>query len=143
MSYVSTPSSAEAGPEAVNSEESRIADRYGRGQRRRPGVLVVCLALALVAIVGWFSWALWVALHPEVSSGLEKWEALSENEVEVTFVVRLHDKDAKPVCTVEAEDDQEETVGHLEFTASEGRQTIVIPTEREALRVEWGDCTVE
>lgn len=104
---------------------------------------MIGLILALIGIVGWFGWALWMALHPEVSSGLEKWEAVSENEVEVTFVVRLHDKDAKPVCTVEAEDDQEETVGHLEFTAAEGRQTITIPTERRALRVEWGDCTVE
>ncbi|OIJ27951.1 hypothetical protein UG56_004385 [Nocardioides luteus] len=130
---VSTPS----------AEESRIATRYGRGPRRRPGVLLLALILALVAMIGWFGWALWMALHPEVSSGLEKWEAISENEVEVTFVVRLHDKDAKPVCTVEAEDGQEEKVGHLEFTAGEGRQTITIPTERRAERVEWGDCTVE
>ncbi|NYI75784.1 DUF4307 domain-containing protein [Nocardioides panzhihuensis] len=127
----------------MSSEESRIAARYGRGPSRRPGVLIVTLAIAVVAIVGWFGWALWAALHPEVSSGLEKWEAISENEVEVTFVVRLHDKDATPVCSVEAEDDQEEKVGRLEFTAGEGRQTITIPTERRALRVEWGDCRVE
>lgn len=143
MIPVSTPSSAEAEPEPVSSEESRIAARYGRGPRGRPGVLIVALAIAVVTIVGWFGWALWAALHPEVSSGLEKWEAISENEVEVTFVVRLHDKDATPVCSVEAEDDQEEKVGHLEFTAGEGRQTITIPTERRALRVEWGDCRVE
>lgn len=99
--------------------------------------------LAVAAVIGWFGWALWAALNPKVSSGLETWKALSENEVEVTFVVRLHDKDAKPVCTVEAEDAQEEKVGYLEFTATEGRQTITIPTERRALRVEWGDCTVE
>lgn len=128
---------------STSAEESRIANRYGRGPRRRPGVLLVSLALAVVAVIGWFGWALWVALNPEVSSGLETWEALSENEVEVTFVVRLHDKDAKPVCTVEAEDAQEEKVGYLEFTATEGRQTITFPTERRALRVEWGDCTVE
>jgi hypothetical protein len=143
MIPVSTPSSAEAEPEPVSSEESRIAARYGQGPRRRPGVLIVALAVAVVAIVGWFGWALWAALHPEVSSGLEKWEAISENEVEVTFVVRLHDKDATPVCSVEAEDDKEDKVGRLEFTAGEGRQTITIPTERRALRVEWGDCRVE
>jgi hypothetical protein len=104
---------------------------------------MIALFLALIAIVGWFCWALWLALHPQVSSALEKWEAVSENEVEVTFVVRLHDKDATPVCRVEAEDDREEKVGRLEFTAGEGRQTITIPTERRALRVEWGDCRVE
>ncbi|MDR7309327.1 hypothetical protein J2S40_000385 [Nocardioides luteus] len=126
-----------------SSDEARIATRYGRGPRRRPGILLTGLVIALIAIVGWFGWALWAALHPEVSSGLEKWEAVSENEVEVTFVVRLHDQDVEPVCTVEAEDDREETVGRLEFTAGEGRQTVTIPTERRALRVEWGDCTVE
>lgn len=127
----------------MNTEEARIATRYGRGPRRRPGVLLLALVVALVAIIGWFGWVLWVALNPQVSSGLETWRAVSENEVEVTFVVRLHDKDAKPVCSVEAEDDKEEKVGHLEFTAGEGRQTITIPTERRAARVEWGDCTVE
>ncbi|MEP9381657.1 DUF4307 domain-containing protein [Nocardioides cheoyonin] len=119
----------------------RLADRYGRGPRRSTRLLLVGLGLAIVVIVAWFGWALWVNLHPKVTSGLETWRATSQNEVSVTVVVKVHDDGVTPTCSVEATDANSLVVGRLEFEAEPGRQTVRFKTEREAARVNWDGCT--
>ncbi|MBO0843098.1 MAG: DUF4307 domain-containing protein [Nocardioides sp.] len=125
----------------MSSDEARIAERYGTGRRRRPGVLLSVLIAVLVVIIAWFGWVLWIALNPKVSSGLETWVATSENSVSVTYVVRIHAKGAVPTCSVEAQDANEGVVGHLTFKAKPGRNTVTFPTDRKALRVNWNSCT--
>ena len=119
----------------------RIARRYGRGRRSgRP--LLIGLLVLVVLVVGWFGWALWVNLHPKVTSGSPKWETRGENSVEVWYDVRLHDDGVTATCTVEAEDANEQTLGRKVFTVTEsGQGTVTFATERETARIEWEGCT--
>ncbi|MEX0428954.1 DUF4307 domain-containing protein [Nocardioides sp. DS6] len=119
----------------------RLAQRYGTGPRRGSRVLLVGILVVVVVVVAWFGWALWVNLHPKVTSGMETWEATSQNEVRVTAVVRIHDTGVTPTCTVEASDENGAVLGRHEFAAKSGRQTITFKTERRAARVTWDGCT--
>jgi len=127
---------------AVSSQDAadRIARRYGRGRRTGRPLLIALMVLVVVAVC-WFGWALWVELHPKVTSGSPKWEARGENSVEVWYDVRLHADDVTATCTVEAEDANEQTLGRKVFkVATSGRGTVTFPTERETARVEWKGC---
>ena len=119
----------------------RLAQRYGTGSRRGARVLLIGVLVVVAVVVAWFGWALWVNLHPKVTSGMETWRATSENEVSVTAVVRIHDDGVTPTCTVEASDENGTVLGRHEFAAKAGRQTITFKTERRAARVTWDGCT--
>lgn len=120
----------------------RIARRYGRGRRRSGRPLLIGLLIVVVLIVGWFGWALWVNLHPKVTSGSPKWVARGQNAVKVWYDVRLHAHGVTATCTVVAEDANQQTLGRKVFTVtSSGPGTITFPTERETARIEWEGCT--
>jgi len=119
----------------------RLARRYRSGPKRGVRILLVGILIVLAVLVAWFGWALWVNLHPKVTSGMETWQATSQNRVRVTAVVRVHGDDITPTCTVEASDEDGSVLGRLVFHAKDGRQTISFKTERKAARVTWDGCT--
>lgn len=147
MCVVSKPAGAEteamdpAGAKASASDATRIAERYGRGRRRRPGLVLSLLLLVAVVLVAWFGWALWMAMTPKVTSGLETWKATGENSVEVTYSVRTSDPDVVATCSVEAQDADSGVVGQQTMRVKAGRHTVRFATERRALRVVWDSCT--
>jgi len=136
------PGTGAGGIMGVVISTDRLADRYGRGPRRGPRLLVVYAGIVLLAVIGWFVWILWETMNPPLGSQMQNYRMLDENTVEVTFQVNVYDDGVIPVCSVEAEDAHEMKVGELlEHRAEPGRQTVTFETEREAARVEWGGCT--
>ncbi|MFT4083244.1 MAG: DUF4307 domain-containing protein [Nocardioides sp.] len=125
---------------SVQDPADRIARRYRR-DRPKGRVLLIALLVLVVLAVAWFGWALWVNLHPKVTSGLSTWQAQGENKVRVDYVVRLH-ADVTATCTVTAEDPNQQVLGRTTIKVTEsGAARVVFATEREAARVEWGGCT--
>lgn len=119
----------------------RLAQRYGTGRRRGARTVLIGALVIVVVIVAWFGWALWVNLHPKVTSGMETWRTKGQNTVSVTAVVRIHDSGVTPTCTVEASDENGTVLGRHEFQAKAGSQVITFRTERQAARVTWDGCT--
>jgi hypothetical protein len=120
-----------------------MADRYGRGRRRRwPLVGVVVLAVAGLA---WVAWAFWEQGTPKVTSSLTTSE-ISEHSAQVTLSVRLSGTDVRPTCVVRAYAEDHTPVGELSFRVDDPPSrsfsvTRTIRTERRATAVDSVGCT--
>ena len=121
----------------------RIAQRYGGRNAWSRNVLIGGLAIVVVALAGWFVWAVWLHSHPKVGSSMESWELNGPNAVTVTVDVHIYDAAAHPTCTVLAYAEDHSTVGEHSFTPISGRQTITLRTERPATSVDWQGCIAQ
>ncbi|WP_028472818.1 DUF4307 domain-containing protein [Nocardioides alkalitolerans] len=130
------------------SSALRLDERYGRRQRpgRRRVIIAASAALGVVA-GGWLLWTAWFHGSPEVSSQLQSWEVLDDQQVRVKFDVALSG-DEVATCRVRALSVDHTAVGDLAVqipgdagTASGGVVEFTFRTLREATSVELMGCT--
>ncbi|HEX6151040.1 DUF4307 domain-containing protein [Nocardioides sp.] len=117
-----------------------LAARYGTPSPVRRRVVLVVVATASAALVGWLAWAALFHGSPEVESGLSSYEIVSDNEAAVVVEVSLTD-DVVASCRVRALGDDHSTVGELAFEPVDGRNEVTVRTERRATSVTLVGCT--
>jgi hypothetical protein len=124
-------------------DQARIADRYARRPSAGRTSLLAAGALIAVLLVGWVAWVAWDHGHPKVNSAMDSWTITSPNAVAITVAVKVYDAGSHPVCSARAFASDHSTVGQLQFTPIDGRQTVTIQTEREATSVDWIGCSAD
>lgn len=122
------------------TSQAELTDRYGApsaGRRRLAVALVGCLA---AVSLGWLAWTAWFHATPDVRSELVGFSVEDDHRTTAEVQVSLGDGvDAS--CTVRAYAADHTTVGELTFTPTDGRNELVVRTEREATSVESIGCT--
>ncbi|WP_295656936.1 DUF4307 domain-containing protein [uncultured Nocardioides sp.] len=123
------------------TSQAELADRYGGtlsvGRRRLLWVVVACVAAVALA---WLAWTAWFHATPPVRSQLVGFSV--EDDHRTTAEVRVSlDDGVDASCTVRAYAADHTTVGELVFTPTDGRNQLVVRTEREATSIESIGCT--
>lgn len=124
----------------MTSPDSSLADRYGA--RRGGGRLALIAASTLLALVflTWLAWSAWVHATPDARSELIGFDVVDQHTTTAIVSVSLEDG-ADASCRLKAFSEDHNTVGELSFTPVDGRNDVVIRTERKATSVESVGCT--
>jgi Domain of unknown function (DUF4307) len=126
---VSTPEPEEfSGPTEPHREFRRPAGRYGpdrRGWSAATTAAVVVLALAFTGAVVALGWRL---STPAVSFQVRAFDVRSDDEVELTFLVRRRDADAPVTCQLRARSTQNQEVGRRTVVVPAGKAEVVTVT---------------
>ena len=119
---------------------SDLRDRYGApAPWRRPVLIAAVAALAVVFLV-WVAWVAWVHGTPAAESELIGYEVQSDSSAVAHVDVQI-EGDVRASCRVRATAEDHTTVGEVAFTPEQGRNDIVVRTERRATSVELIGCT--
>ena len=114
--------------------------RYGtRPTWQRPVTLAVAGLLAVISL-GWLGWTMWFHGNPDVTSDVIAFEVVDAGQTRATLQVSLAD-DVEATCRLRALAEDKSAVGELAFTPRDGRNDVVIRTERRATSVEKLGCT--
>lgn len=116
-----------------------LARRYGRPGPGR-GVLALATVIA-VAFLGWLAWATWDHATPVVESELSGFDVTDDHAATAYVDVALHGDAAGARCLVRAVSADHTPVGELSWIPTDGRNDVVIRTERRATSVELVGCT--
>ena len=103
-------------------------------------MLIVAVAALAVVFLAWVAWVAWVHGTPAAESELVGYEVQSDSSAVAHLDVQLEDG-VRASCRVRATAEDHTTVGEVAFTPEQGRNDIVVRTERRATSVELIGCT--
>jgi len=103
-------------------------------------VLIAAVAALAVVFIVWVAWAAWVHGTPAVESDLIGYEVRSDSSAVAQVDVQV-EEGVKASCRVRAVAEDHTTVGEVAFTPEQGRNDVVVRTERRATSVELIGCT--
>ncbi len=118
-------------------------ERYAAAPSAWPKIFIAIAGVIVVALAGWFVWAVWDQSTPEVTSKLATWEVVDEHTANATLNVNLSEQAANPSCLLRAYAEDHTSVGDLPFTPVDGANNVTIRTERLATSVESVGCTTD
>ena len=127
----------------MNGVTTDLASRYGAPRRGRSLAVIGLVALVAIAFLAWLAWAMVFHASPPVRSEFVASKVVGPHEVQAVVDVALHDDAEDPSCRVRALAADHIVVGELAFTPVDGRNEVVIQTERLATAVEVIGCTAE
>lgn len=120
---------------------SDLSQRYGvPAPWRRPALITVAGLLVLV-FLGWVAWVAWSQGTPSAESELVGFEVTGDSSAVAFVAVRLEEDSTVASCRVRAFAEDHTTVGEVAFTPDQGRNHVVVRTERRAINVELIGCT--
>lgn len=124
----------------------RPPGRYGppRGQRSR------WVTAAVVALALFFTGAVlalaWQASNPPVTFQVRAYDVLSDEQVELTFLVRRDDPNSSVTCVVRARDARSREVGRSSTSVASGQSdtvtTVTLTTAARANLAEVESCRI-
>ena len=117
-----------------------LSERYGvprPGQRR---LLLVGVGVVVAAFLAWLAWAAWDQSTPPVDSQLHGFTVVDDASAEAMVDVAVRD-DVTARCVLRAYADDHSLVGEVDFEPVDGRNDVVVRTERRATSVELVGCT--
>jgi hypothetical protein len=103
-------------------------------------VLIAAVVVLGVVFLGWVAWVAWVHGTPAAESELVGFEVQSDSSAVAHIDVQLED-DVSASCRVRAFAEDHTTVGEVSFTPEQGRNDIVVRTERRATSIDLVGCT--
>ncbi|HQR26049.1 MAG TPA: DUF4307 domain-containing protein [Nocardioides sp.] len=115
--------------------------RYGARPRATRWALGTAVAVVVTAFLVWVGWAVWWHSTPDVRSELVGYTVVDEHSVDAVLDVTVAEGADEPRCTLRAMSEDHVAVGELSFVPVEGRNEVVIRTERRATSVEKVGCT--
>ena len=119
-----------------------LGDRYGAPTRWRRPALLTAVAVVAVAFLAWLAWAAWFHGTPAVQSELIGYEVVDGHRTDAVVEVSVGEGVA-PSCRLKAYADDHTVVGELAFAGTDGRNDVVVRTERRATSLELVGCTAE
>ncbi len=123
-----------------DSVRADLDHRYGvRAPWRRRVTLSVVVVIATV-FLGWVAWVAWFHGTPAAQSELIGFQVTSDSSIEADVRVQL-DAGAEASCRLRAFAEDHTTVGEVSFVPIQGRNDVVVRTERRATSVELIGCT--
>lgn len=124
----------------------RPPGRYGpeRGGRSRTAtVAIVALALLFTGAVLALAWR---ASNPAITYQVRAYDVVSDDAVELTFLVRRADPDSAVTCLVRARDAKNQEVGRRSIKVAKGRAdtvtTVTLTTTARANLAEVQSCAL-
>lgn len=117
-----------------------LDDRYGASRPDRRRLLTGLVAVVVVGFTGWLAWATWSHATPEVASELIGFDVVDEHTASAFFSVNVEDR-VEARCLVQALAADGTIVGEVSVTPQEGRNDVVLRTERRATTVTLVGCT--
>jgi len=114
--------------------------RYGSSSPVRRRVVAALVASLVVVFGGWLVWATLFHATPAVESELIAFEVLDENTARAVVGVSL-EEGVVASCTLRAFAEDHSTVGELAFEPVDGRNDVIVRTERRATSVTLLGCT--
>jgi uncharacterized membrane protein len=127
----------------MNGVTTDLASRYGTPRRGRRLVVLGLVAVLAAAFLVWLAWAAWFHARPPVRSEYVSSEVTGPHEVKAVIEVVLDEDAEDPSCRVRAFAKDHVVVGELAFTPVDGRNEVVVQTEREATAVDLVGCTAK
>ncbi len=119
-----------------------LADRYGVARPGRRRLLLLVVGVVVAAFLGWLAWAVWAQATPAVDSEFEGFVVVDDGTTEAYVGVALREGvDAR--CVVRALAEDHSVVGEVTFTPTDGRNEVLIRTERRATSADLVGCTAE
>ena len=103
-------------------------------------MLIAAVVVLGVVFLGWVAWVAWVHGTPAAESELVGFEVQSDSSAVAHIDVQLED-DVSASCRVRAFAEDHTTVGEVSFTPEQGRNDIVVRTERRATSIDLVGCT--
>ena len=119
-----------------------LGDRYGAPTRWRRPALLTAVAVLAVVFLAWLAWAAWFHGTPAVQSELVGYEVVDDHRTDAVVEVAVGDG-VTPSCQVKAYAEDHTIVGELAFAGVDGRNDVVVRTERRATSLELVGCTAE
>jgi hypothetical protein len=117
-----------------------LEDRYGAARPGRRRVVQIGAGVVVAAFLGWLAWATWAQSTPPVDSEFHGFDVVDDSTTEAYVDVALRDG-VTARCVVRAMADDHSLVGELAFEPADGRNEVVVRTERRATSVELVGCT--
>ena len=103
-------------------------------------MLIAAVVVLGVVFLGGVAWVAWVHGTPAAESELVGFEVQSDSSAVAHIDVQLED-DVSASCRVRAFAEDHTTVGEVSFTPEQGRNDIVVRTERRATSIDLVGCT--
>jgi hypothetical protein len=119
---------------------SDLSQRYGAPAPWRRQALVAATAVLALVFLAWVAWVAWSHGTPAAESELVSYDVRSASSAIAHIDVQLEDG-ADATCRVRAFAEDHTTVGEISFTPQQGRNDVVIRTERLATSVDLIGCT--
>ena len=121
-----------------------MGERYRASSSTTARLVVALAAVLLLALIGWFVWALWFNVHPKVTSSAQTFPHISETEYSAVVDIQP----AKGVelatirCTAQVMGKDGSIVGQTTYTPTAvGAQTVTVRTLRLGAYFNWEGCT--
>lgn len=125
------------------SSQPRTHARYSAKPAWWSKIFIAIFGAVFVALAVWLVWVIAMKSNPSVSSTMATWKVEDQHSVTVTINVKLDEGAKNPRCVLSAYAEDHFTVGESSFVPSNGMNTVVIRTEREATSVEAIGCTAD
>ena len=122
------------------TSQAELAHRYGAPSTGRRTVLWVVVGCVAALFLGWLAWTAWFHATPSVRSQLVGFTVEDDHRTTANLRVELDDG-VEASCTLRAYAADHTTVGELVFTPTDGRNLLVVRTERAATTIESVGCT--
>jgi hypothetical protein len=117
-----------------------LQERYGAARPGRRRLVRAGAAVVVVAFLGWLAWAAWAQSTPPVDSEFQGF-AVVDDQTTKAFVDVALGEGVTARCVVRALADDHSIVGELAFEPVDGRNDVVVRTERRATSVALVGCT--
>ena len=119
-----------------------LADRYGVARPGRRRLLLSVVGIVVAVFLGWLAWVVWVQATPPVDSEFEGFSVVDDRTTEAYVGVALQDG-VTARCVVRALAEDHSVVGEVTFAPTEGRNEVLIRTERRATSADLVGCTAD
>jgi hypothetical protein len=126
----------------VSESRTDLVERYGKQPSQWRPIGIGLVAAVAVGFGAWVTWAAVVHGSPAVDGDLILFDITNSHEVSATVDIRLKE-DTEATCRLRALAEDKYPVGELAFDPHNGRNKVVVRTEREASSLELLGCSVK
>ncbi len=124
-----------------NESTDLMAERYGTDRTGGRTVARVLSVVVIALFTGVMVWIIAMNSSPDTQIKVLTFDVIDDHRVTTDVNVHFKDPITEAVCVVQAGAQDGALVGETRFTATNGRQSVEIKTDRRATTVMEKNCT--